>query len=125
MTSPVQLQEITTQLSTYFSRLQLYLNNPTNTPPSFEDFVELLNYEDVLTDALRGENRTASFVTGALADVVHIVIAIKREFNMRVKTKALYYVDGETDAAQVDDFYTALYAEYINFFRGAAPEQVM
>ena len=124
MSSMQQLTEITDAMREYFDALAQYFVSAGNPCPSFEDFVERLSYTDILTDAISGQDRAANFVTGALSDTVHKVMAVSREFGMRGKLKSTYYSDAEVDTTLDSETYADLYARYLNYYRGSAPEQV-
>lgn len=118
-----ELTTITDQLSDYFSKLSLNYANPANPLPSFEDYAEFIVYDSILTDALSGVDRAASYSNGALIDTAHLASAIIREFNMRTKGKVAYFADAEDDAAKVTDYMNVVYGKYLNYYRGTSPEQ--
>lgn len=123
MSSSSELKTLTNQLVTYFSLINAYLSNPSNVLPSFEDYNELLVFDEILTDAQQGLDRTASYSTGAIADTAHKVMAIRREFEMRAKPKILYYEDAEAEALNRSVSYQDMYGRYLNYFRGTSPDQ--
>jgi hypothetical protein len=123
MSSATQLQDISTQLTEYYTQVQTFLSTPASAVPSFEDYVELLKYEDILTEAVAGRNLSASFATGALMDIVHFVLAIKREFAMRASTKSDYYGDSELDLQATLTGLQAWYGKYYNYLRATSPLQ--
>lgn len=123
MSSITELRNITQQLSDYFSKLSLNLVNTANALPSFEDYSDLLVYDALYADAVFGTTRAASFTVGALADTVHQVIAVNREFAMRAKGKAFYFVDAQTDSGNDASAYDDMYGRYLNYMRGTSPEQ--
>jgi hypothetical protein len=125
MASVDQLADIRDQLSDYYSQVSAFLSNASNTVPSFEDYVNLLKYEDILTDALGNKNSSASFTTGALMDTVHFVLAIKREFAMRASTKSTYYVNSTQDIDNNILQLESWYGEYFNYMRGTSPLQAL
>jgi len=118
-----QLKMITDGMNSYFTQLAAFFTSAGNPVPSFEDFYSLLVYDVVYTDAVNGADKAPSFVGGALADLVHQTMAIKREFDMRAKIKSDYYADAIAETGTTADYYTALYGLYRNYIRGAAPEQ--
>lgn len=123
MSSFTELDTLEEKLVDYFDKVLANVSDPTKALPSFEDYVLDLSYDVLLTEAQAGAQRAASYSTGALVDTVHLIAAIIREFNMRTKTKAQYFLDAEDDNARVIDFIEFLHAKYKNYLRGAAPEQ--
>jgi hypothetical protein len=123
MSSALQLNDLATQLGTYNTQVQAFLTNPATAVPSFEDFIELLKYEDILTDALNDTTASANFTTGALVDTVQFVLGIIREFSMRSATKSAYYGDAIDDLGDKIASLEAWYGEYYNYFRGSSPIQ--
>lgn len=118
-----QLKTITDGMNLYFTQLAAFFTSAGNPVPSFEDFTSTLVYDIIYTDAVNGTDKAPSFVGGALTDLVHQTMAIKREFDMRTKTKSDYYADAITETGITADYYTALYGLYRNYIRGGAPEQ--
>jgi hypothetical protein len=124
MSVATQLKNITDKLQGYFSALSLNLTSTANALPSFEDYVSLLDYDEIYTQAVDGAERAANYATGALSDTVHQVIAINREFDIRSKTKSQYFSDGIVDSATDAANYQDMYGRYTNYYRGTAPEQM-
>lgn len=123
MSSFSELATLETQLTTYFTALSANFANPALAMPSFEDYIGALGYNVLLTEAQAGAQRAASYSTGALVDTVHMIAAIQREFNMRVKTKAQYFLNANEDTNKVVDFVEFMSAKYSNYMRGTTPEQ--
>jgi len=123
MSSFNELDVFDTQLTNYFTALATNFGNPASTLPSFEDYSTTLSYDVLLTEAQAGAIRAASYSTGALVDSVHMIAAIQREFNMRTKTKAQYFLDAQDDMNRVVDFIGFMRHKYSNYMRGTTPEQ--
>lgn len=123
MTPLQELDNTQTQLHTYFNALELNFTSTANPLPSFEDYNQLLDNSTTITAAQDGASRGASFAIGALVDHAHLVAAIQREFNMRAKSRALYFVDGQDDINKVLDYISFMHGSYTNYIRGKAPEQ--
>lgn len=124
MSATTQLKTITTKLSDYFAKLNLYLVNVSNPLPSFEDYNEDLIFDVILTDAIDGQQKNATFSNGALTDTSHICMAVAREFAMRTKGKIDYYQDAQIDSAKQSEQYVDMYARYTNYYRGSSVEQI-
>lgn len=118
-----QIKNFTTTLADYFRLLSENLATPTDPVPSFEDYIEAISVPNVLEDSIASENRSSSFATGALTDTVHRADAVKREMNIRTKTKGSYFSDAVTDIGAQVEFTTTLYAKYLNYLRRTTPEQ--
>lgn len=118
-----QLKTIMDALTGYFDNLATFASDDTQAPPMLEDVFVDMDYSEILKDAIRGENIAANFATGSLVDTVQIVISINREFSLRSKSKAQYYVDAESEYDTDSGYYSHLYPTYYNMFRGKAPEQ--
>lgn len=123
MAASDQLKSITDALRDYFEGISEFVSGDSDTVPMFVDVVPSLVYDEILTDGLRGEKLAANFTTGALVDTVQFVIGIKREFSLRSKSKAQFYVDAEVEYQTDSDYYEHLYPTYYNMYRGKAPEQ--
>lgn len=118
-----QLKTITNGMNLYFTQLAAFFTTPSNPVPSFEDFVDLLVYDVVLTEALNSQDRSPSYIEGALTDLAQQAMAIHREFNIRSKTKGDYYGDAIHETTISAEYYTAMYGLYYNYFRRTTPEQ--
>lgn len=123
MSSIDELRTLKDKLQDYFDKLSLNLSNTSNPLPSFEDYIAFLTYDALLTDAISGSDRAASYSNGALTDTAHMVAAISREFAMRTKSKASYFTDGEDDSSRVSTFMDTMFGRYYNYIRGTSPEQ--
>lgn len=118
-----QIKSVTSSLAEYHKLLEASFVTPSVAVPSFEDYLASLEVPNVLVDAIQSENRSASYSTGALTDVVHRADAIKREMNIRTKSKAAYFSDAAVDTGQMTEFYGSMYAKYLNYLRRTTPEQ--
>lgn len=123
MTIKDQLKNISDTMSGYFTAVSTNLDTPASPTPSFEDVVSLLEYDELLVAAIEGVNRAANYATGGLTDIVHQVIAVNREFDMRAKSPAQYIEDGAVDAGTDSSVYNDIYGRYYNYLRGTSPEQ--
>jgi hypothetical protein len=123
MTSVEELKQISDKLTDYFDKLGLNFENTSNALPSFEDYVASLVYNEILTKALEGADRVASYSIGSLVDTAHLVAAISREFDMRSSTKANYFSVSVDDMDNLTGYLNGLYGRYLNYYRGTSPEQ--
>lgn len=117
-----QLKSITTNLNGYFAAVALFIANPASAVPSFEDYSDM-SFDAILTDAIQAFDTAPSYALGATVDLCHIAMAINREFGMRAKTKAAYFLDAQVDANTSADLFIDLYARYLNYFRGTSQEE--
>ena len=123
MSSVDELHIITTKLAEYFTNISLNLDSTANSLPSFEDYIDFIIYDSILTDAQQGSDRAASFSTGALVDTVHLAAGLEREFEIRTKSKGDYFLEGEEDTDNAAIYIAELYGKYLNYYRGTSPEQ--
>jgi hypothetical protein len=123
MSSSQELTDIIASLSEYFSLIQANLDDATEPLPSYEDYVEDLVYNDLLTDALVGVTKGASYATGAIVDTIHLANAIEREFAMRGKLRIQYYSDAEQDVGKVSDYLNFMEGSYMSYIRGTSTDQ--
>lgn len=123
MTSLAELDNNKTQLNIYFNALSLNLTSTSNLLPSFEDYNTLFATDSMMTDAMDGIGRGASYAIGALVDHIHLIAAIQREFNMRVKTRDLYFVDGQDDVNKMLDYVDFMHGSYRSYMSGKSQEQ--
>lgn len=125
MTSRVQLQGITAQLSDYFSALSAWLADPGQTLPSFEDYTDTVGeFDQLLNDSVDTSDRSASFSHGAASDTVHLSMSVDREFSLRKKTKGFYWADAQSETAKQAEIMTDMWGEYFNYMRGSSVAQI-
>ena len=119
-----QLKTITSAIQNYFAGVSTYIGLVSFGPlPMFEDVVKVFVYDEILRDAIRGEKLSANFATGALVDSVQFIIGILREFTLRAKPKAQYWLDSQAEYGIDAGYYGHLYPTYFNMYRGKSPEQ--
>lgn len=123
MNSLAELTNTQTQLNAYFKALSLNLTSTANPLPSFEDYNQLLVSDSTMVAAQAGASQGASYAIGALVDHAHLLAAIDREFNMRAKPRALYFVDGHDDIIKLLDYISFMRGSYYNYIRGKSLEQ--
>jgi len=123
MSSLLQIKDCFAALEEYHTAIKDNLVSTANALPSFEDYITRMEVPNVLVDSVASENRSSSFATGALTDTVHRADAVKREMNVRTKSKSAYFSDATDDLGTQTVFYKSMYAKYLNYIRRTSPEQ--
>lgn len=118
-----QLETFTSGMKTYYKNLSLNLTTSSSAVPMFEDVIGTFDYSEILRHALDGQKASANFMTGAMVDTIHDIMAVQREFSIRSKTRAAYFTDAVSDAELDYNYYDAYYVNNLNLFKGTSPDQ--
>lgn len=118
-----QLNTFATGMKNYYSALSLNLTSTTNTLPMFSDVIGSFDYSEILRHALDSQKVSANFISGALVDTVHDMMAVQREFTIRTKGRAAYFSDAVSDTLIDSNYYDAFNVKNLNLFKGTSPEQ--
>ncbi len=118
-----QLKSYSLSMRDYYKALSAHFSDSTNLP-MFEDIVSTFDYSEIIKRAWENQKMSANFLTGSLVDTVHDIMAVQREFAIRVKTRASYFLDAPSDYISDADSYEAYYAINNNMFKGTSPDQI-
>lgn len=118
-----QLNTFAQGMKGYYSSLSLNLTLSSNALPMFEDVVGAFDYSEILRHALDNQRSSANFISGALVDTVHDIMAVQREFTIRTKGRSAYFSDAISDTTLDANYYDAFYVKNLNLFKGTSPEQ--
>jgi hypothetical protein len=86
--------------------------------PSVSDIATKFDTSQLNTYANAMKNMPANFMTGSAVETVHLAAAVMREYGMRVKGKADYYLDNASHTAQESDYYDSLKSMHTGALNG-------
>lgn len=119
-----QLKVFTDGMKAYYKNLQNNIADTNNALPMFEDIIMNFDYSEILRKAVDNRNMSANFITGALVDTAHDIMAVQREFSIRSTSRYSYFIDSMSEYAKDSDYYSSFYAINLNLFNGTSPDQL-
>lgn len=111
-----QVNEANSKLSEYFSNLRKFVMDDTGetVPPDFKDYVESLDYSELLNMVSARYSDSASFENGAAIENISTMVSILREYGLRNKGKIEYYSDASADYLSESNFYATMNVFWVN-----------
>jgi hypothetical protein len=115
-----QAENVNSQLAKYFSDLNKYLVDTTGTvkPPDMGVAISSLDYSELLRMTTTRASDLSSYENGAAIENVHLIVAVKREYDLGNKSKINYYSDASTESRLESDMYTTLKTFWVNMMNG-------
>lgn len=117
------LNTVISNLTTYYSAVQAYLNNPTLDLPVLPTLTGAFNISNIVAKVNREASASAGLDRGVLVGVLHQVDAINREVNMRGMSRFDYYTAASQDLANNSAILQIQNAVVLSTLRGSTKEQ--
>lgn len=119
-----QAQNANSLLAAYFSAMNKFAADVTgSTPlPDVTDVTNGLDYSELLRMAMSRTADSASYENGAAIENISHIVAIEREYSMRIKGKVNFYSDAATDFMSDSNFYSTRMVYWVNMLSGIYSE---
>lgn len=107
-------------LAAYFSALTKFAadTNGVTLPPNFATTISGLDYSELHRMSTTRSSDAASFENGAAIENIHMMAAIIRENNLRIKGKVAYYSDASSDYLNESNYYSTMKSFWVNMLNG-------
>jgi len=112
-----QAQTIYNQLAQYFADMTTYHLNG-GACPDFSTYITSIDYSEIYRVTDQAQGGSASYPNGSAIESIHHIMAVLREYTLRTKTKAAYYLDGQGDATNESDYYSTLKTATVSTMSG-------
>lgn len=121
MATTDQFSTFASGMRTYYKDLNAHYESGGDMP-MFTDVVGNFDYSDILDDSQAVSKKAVTPAAGALADSVHNISAIMREFGIRTTSRYGYFVGASGSASGDASYFHALGIKYGSMFQGRNPD---
>lgn len=112
-----QAQDANNAFAEFFAGVYQFLANGGSCP-EFSDFLERMDYSELLRIAVSGQTGSPSYPGAAAVENVHQIVAVLREYGLRTKGKNQYYEDGQSDVLNESNFYATMKIHWVSMLNG-------
>lgn len=102
-----QAQTIYGQLNKYFTDMHAYYTNG-GVCPTISTYLSSIDFSALGTLTDQSQAGSANYANGAAIETTHHAMAVLREYVIRSKNKAAYYLDGSSECANESTYYDTL-----------------
>jgi hypothetical protein len=115
--APGQIQTGYTAISNFYNAMAAAVA-AGSAPPSFASVASTLAFDQLVSLAQGNAHSNASAPGAAAVETAHGMAAAQREWGLRTLGKSAIYTNGQIDANNEGDFYSAMMTLYTNMIQG-------